>query len=194
MCVNGTTRGKTDKPLRSITTASKANGPAVLRHELGHTLIGVGEEYDGGTVYTGINSACAQPGCVVPWEPWLSEAAEEPSVQSSVMVVNLYPWSMLNTSQSWSHVFASAGTYATHLVQFSLSGFRDSDDLRVEMDGRELAWEINPAVGDDRYIYRLKFDEALKAGEHEIRFTLLNSDIEGSAQLCNLEVLEYDAK
>lgn len=31
-----------------IITASKMNGPLVLRHELGHSLIGVGEEYEGG--------------------------------------------------------------------------------------------------------------------------------------------------
>lgn len=32
----------------SIITASELNGPLVLRHELGHSLIAVGEEYDGG--------------------------------------------------------------------------------------------------------------------------------------------------
>ena len=32
----------------SSITASELNGPLVLRHELGHSLILVGEEYDGG--------------------------------------------------------------------------------------------------------------------------------------------------
>lgn len=32
----------------SVITASELNGPIVLRHELGHSIIDVGEEYDGG--------------------------------------------------------------------------------------------------------------------------------------------------
>lgn len=34
-------------PCRVI-TASELNGPLVLRHELGHSIMDVGEEYDGG--------------------------------------------------------------------------------------------------------------------------------------------------
>lgn len=38
------------RPLtRRVITASPLNGPLVLRHELGHSLIPVGEEYEGGT-------------------------------------------------------------------------------------------------------------------------------------------------
>lgn len=40
-----------------ITTASKLNGALVLRHEIGHSLIDVGEEYEGGYAYFGANSA-----------------------------------------------------------------------------------------------------------------------------------------
>lgn len=32
----------------SVITSSEKNGPLILRHELGHTLIPVGDEYDGG--------------------------------------------------------------------------------------------------------------------------------------------------
>jgi len=34
--------------MSSVITASKLNGPVVLRHELGHSLINIGEEYEGG--------------------------------------------------------------------------------------------------------------------------------------------------
>ena len=34
--------------MKRVITASKLNGPIVLRHELGHSLIDVGEEYEGG--------------------------------------------------------------------------------------------------------------------------------------------------
>lgn len=40
-------------PSGSITTASKLNGALVLRHEIGHSLIPVGEEYEGGYAYFG---------------------------------------------------------------------------------------------------------------------------------------------
>ncbi len=66
-----------------------------------------------------------------------------------------------------------------------------SSDLRVEVDGEDVGWEINPEVGVDRYIYNMKIDAALGPGPHELSFTLLNEEIQGTAQLCNLEVLEY---
>lgn len=37
-----------DELFCSVITASELNGPIVLRHELGHSIIEVGEEYDGG--------------------------------------------------------------------------------------------------------------------------------------------------
>ncbi|RYP92812.1 hypothetical protein DL770_001092 [Monosporascus sp. CRB-9-2] len=173
----------------TVVTASPNNGPAVLRHELGHSIIGVGEEYDGGTVYRGVNAA--QSPDSVPWTQWYTNPSNEPKIQRTNMPIQAYPWTLLNTSQSWSQTFTSAGTYDTHLLQFSVSGMTASSDLRVEIDGKDVGWELNPAVGVDRYIYNMKINEALAPGEHELTFTLLNEEIEGSAQLCNLEVLEY---
>ena len=173
----------------SVVTASPNNGPVVLRHELGHSIIGVGEEYDGGVVYTGVNAA--QSIDSVPWTQWYTDPSSEPRIQRTNMPIQAYPWTLLNTSRSWSQNFSSAGTYATHLLQLSVSGMTASSDLKVEIDGDDVGWEINPAVGVDRYIYNIPIDTALAAGQHEVKFTLLNEEIEGSAQLCNLEVLEY---
>lgn len=173
----------------SVTTASPNSGPAVLRHELGHSLIGVGEEYDGGEVYTGVNAA--QSTNSVPWTQWYTTPSTEPKIERSNMPIQAYPWTLLNTSQSWSQTFTSAGTYTTHLLQISVSGITASSDLRVEIDGKDVGWELNPAVGVDRYIYNMKMDDALTPGEHGIEVTLLNEEIQGTAQLCNLEVLEY---
>ena len=66
-----------------------------------------------------------------------------------------------------------------------------SSDLRVEVDGEDVGWEINLETGIDRYIYNMKIDSSLSPGAHELSFTLLNEEIQGTAQLCNLEVLEY---
>ncbi|KAL7621647.1 hypothetical protein AAE478_008974 [Parahypoxylon ruwenzoriense] len=173
----------------TVVTASPTNGPAVLRHELGHSLIGVGEEYDGGAVYSGVNAARSPNS--VPWAHWYTNPSTEPRIQRTNMPIQAYPWTLLNTSKSWSQTFTSAGTYDTHLLQFSVSGMTASSDLRVEIDGKDVGWEINPAVGVDRYIYNMKIDEALTPGGHNVSFTLLNGEIQGDAQLCNLEILEY---
>lgn len=173
----------------TIVTASPNSGPAIVRHELGHSIIGVGEEYDGGEVYRGVNSANSPNS--VPWTQWYTDPSTEPKIERSNMPIQAYPWTLLNTSQSWRQTFTSAGTYSSHLLQISVSGITASSDLRVEIDGKDVGWELNPAVGVDRYIYNMKFDEALTPGEHEVSFTLLNEEIQGSAQLCNLEVLEY---
>ncbi|KAI6086036.1 IgA peptidase M64-domain-containing protein [Hypoxylon rubiginosum] len=176
----------------TVTTASPNSGPAVLRHELGHSIIGVGEEYDGGEVYEGVNAA--RTPTTAPWTQWFTDASAEPKVERSVMPIQAYPWTLLNVSQAWSQKFSSAGTYATHLLQVSVSGMTASEDLRVDIDGEDVGWEINPAVGVDRYIYNIDIDEPLAPGEHEITVTLLNEELEGTAQLCNLEVLEYGSE
>ncbi|KAI1137621.1 IgA peptidase M64-domain-containing protein [Hypoxylon sp. FL0543] len=173
----------------TVVTASPNSGPAIVRHELGHSIIGVGEEYDGGEAYTGVNAAHSLNS--VPWTQWYTNPSIEPKVERSNMPIQAYPWTLLNTSQSWSQSFTSAGTYTSHLLQISVSGITASSDLRVEIDGEDVGWELNPAVGVDRYIYNMKIDEPLAPGEHEVSFTLLNDEIQGSAQLCNLEVLEY---
>lgn len=173
----------------SVTTSSPNNGPVILRHELGHSIIGIGEEYDGGSVYSGVNSASSPNS--VPWTQWYTNPSTEPKIQRSNMPIQAYPWTLLNTSQSWSQTFTSAGTYDTYLLQVSVSGMTASSDLRVEIDGNDVGWELNPSIGVDRYIYNIKMDESLSLGEHEVSFTLLNEEIEGSAQLCNLEVIEY---
>src|SRR5947207_9952331 len=52
-----------------ISTSSITSGNMVIRHELGHNLIPVGEEYDGGWVYRGVNSAHSLHD---PWPNWLT--------------------------------------------------------------------------------------------------------------------------
>ncbi|KAH9906054.1 IgA peptidase M64-domain-containing protein [Xylariomycetidae sp. FL2044] len=173
----------------TVTTASPGNGPSVLRHELGHSIIGVGEEYDGGTVYRGVNAA--QSANSVPWTQWYTDPASEPNIQRTNMPFQAYPWTLLNVTQSWRATFTSAGTYDTHLLQFSVSGMTESSDLLVEIDGVDVGWEINSVIGVDRWIYNMKRDQALSPGEHELTFTLLNAELEGNAQLCNAEILEY---
>lgn len=98
---------------------------------------------------------------------------------------------MLNTSDAWSTKFTSSGTYSRHLVRFSLSGLPDADDLLVELDGVDLAWKPKEGLGVDRWHYDHYLEEALSDGEHEVKFTLINGEREGIAQLCSVEIIEF---
>ncbi|KAF8631042.1 hypothetical protein AX15_002650 [Amanita polypyramis BW_CC] len=177
----------------TVVTASLANGPLVLRHELGHSIINVGEEYDGGFAYFGANAAhnLSEP---LPWAHWLTDSPAEPKlprVERSVMPLQVYPWALLNASAPWSTKFISSGLYFRHLVRFSLSGLPEKNDVVIELDGACLDWVPRPDIGLDRWHYDIHRNFPLSHGEHEIKFTLLNDEREGAAQLCSVEILEF---
>lgn len=175
-------------------TASILNGPLVLRHELGHSILDVGEEYDGGFGYFGRNAA--HDIHQLPWKQWLSnpsrvDANGEPHIERSAMAMQTYPWTLLNITIPWTIDFLSSGTYPRHSLQFSLSGLPRQQDLRVTLDGLDLKWTPRSNVGMDRWFYNYQFPERLAAGKHRLEFTLLDHSKEGVAQLCSAEVLEY---
>ncbi|KAL1677233.1 IgA peptidase M64-domain-containing protein [Schizophyllum commune] len=171
----------------TVITNSVANGPLILRHELGHSIIPVGEEYDGGFAYFGVNAA--DDADSIGWTHWLNSPS--PRIERSVMPMQTYPWTLLNTSTPWSVTFDSAGTYAKYLVRFSLSGLPEKGDVKVRIDGRDLGWEPKEGIGMDRWHYDFLVEEGLAAGSHELVFELVNGEREGAAQLCNAEVIEY---
>ncbi|KAF8073531.1 IgA peptidase M64-domain-containing protein [Lyophyllum atratum] len=179
----------------TVITSSLANGPLVLRHELGHSIIEVGEEYDGGFAYFGVNAydELSEP---VPWAHWLSSSQEKghpsaPRVERSVMPMQQYPWTLLNASTPWSVSFTSSGAYSRHLLRFSLSGIPEASDLKVQLDGDDLKWVPRKDIGLDRWHYDIHNDQSLKPGQHEVKFTLLNEQRTGVAQLCSVELLEF---
>ncbi|PCH40428.1 hypothetical protein WOLCODRAFT_150474 [Wolfiporia cocos MD-104 SS10] len=188
----------------TVITPSLANGALVLRHELGHSMIYVGEEYDGGPGYFGVNAAHSvdEP---IPWAHWFTGAPEnqhvdhegklaDVRVERSVMPMQAYPWTMLNASEPWSINFESSGAYSRHLVRFSLSGLPDEEDLLVELDGQDLGWIPRLDIGIDRWHYDVHRNESLNLGEREVKFTLRDSGREGIAQLCSVEVLEFGSE
>ncbi|KAI0682809.1 IgA peptidase M64-domain-containing protein [Cytidiella melzeri] len=178
----------------TVITPSIANGPLVLRHELGHSVIDVGEEYDGGFAYFGVN---AQQNLSTPvsWEHWLTNLSSsvlgDARAERSVMPLQAYPWTLLNTTTPWTINFSASGQYSRHVVRFSLSGLPEGSDLTVEIDGTDLGWKPKQGLGVDRWHYDIHRSGGLSDGEHELRFTLKNSDREGIAQMCSVEVLEF---
>ncbi|PPQ68120.1 hypothetical protein CVT26_005741 [Gymnopilus dilepis] len=178
----------------TVITASLLNGPLVLRHELGHSILDVGEEYDGGFAYFGRNAAHSRS--ELPWKQWLSDPLRMDEsgnlrVERSNMAMQAYPWTLLNTTEPWSINFTSPGTYARFSVQFSLAGIPDKGDLLVTLDGHDLGWKPRTAIGMDRWFYDFNHSTGLEAGEHELKFTLLSQEHVGVAQLCSTEILEY---
>ncbi|KAF8967037.1 IgA peptidase M64-domain-containing protein [Flammula alnicola] len=178
----------------TVITASILNGPLILRHELGHSILDVGEEYDGGSGYFGRNSA--HNSNEVPWKQWLSDPSRvddrgDPRIERSVMVMQAYPWTLLNTTTPWSIKFTSSGAYSSYSLQFSLSGLPRKEDLRVTLDGVDLGWVPRPDIEMDRWFYNFYSTNHLTAGTHELKFILLNGEKKGSAQLCSTEMLEY---
>ena len=180
---------KTDaRRCQSTTTASLKNGALVLRHEIGHSIIEVGEEYDGGFAYFGVNTVDDSQN--VTWAHWLTHQGHA-HMERSVMPMQSYPWTLLEVRTPWSVTFLSSGTYARHLVKFSLSGIPRTDDLVVSLDGFDLGWTPRQDIGVDRWHYDIPIDHGLVGGEHVLEFALQNREIQGQAQLCSVEVLEY---
>lgn len=176
----------------TTTTASLANGALVLRHEIGHSIIDVGEEYDGGYAYFGVNAVHDLSN--VTWTHWLEHQEDDAYLfraERSAMPMQAYPWTLLNTTEPWTISFLSSGNYARHLIKFSLSGLPDRDDLGILFDSVDLRWTPRKDIGIDRWHYDVYEETSLSAGMHEISFVLKNGALEGSAQLCSVEVLEY---
>jgi len=107
------------------------------------------------------------------------------------MPMQQYPWTLLNASTPWSVTFTSSGAYPRHLLRFSLSGLPEASGLKVQLDEDVLEWVPRKDIGLDRWHYDIHNDQSLKPGQHEVKFTLLNEQRTGVAQLCSVELLEF---
>jgi hypothetical protein len=98
---------------------------------------------------------------------------------------------MLNTTTPWTTTFVSSGRYDRHLIRFSLSGIPHKEALTIQVDGVDLEWEPRAGIGTDRWHYDIYRHFSLAGGEHKINFVLRDSSLDGRAQLCSIEVLEF---
>lgn len=153
----------------------------------------MGEEYDGGYSYYGVNAARNE--LPFKWAHWLSQSLElsetMPRIERSVSPLQSYPWQLLNSTSPYSAKFNSSGTYSKHLVRFSLSGAPRASDLLVELDGEDLGWTPRVDTGVDRWHYDIMVNSSLSGGEHQLKFTLGPTAQEGLLQLCSMELIEY---
>lgn len=152
-------------------------------------MIREGEEYDGGFAYYGPNAAnLTDP---FPWAHWLSDQGSPPREERSVMPMQAYPWTMLNSSAPWIVHFNSSGTYARHVIRFSLSGIPSNEHLTIKLDDVILDWIPRPGIGIDRWHYDIHRNGSLDAGGHILSFGLSDRALIGKAQLCSVEVIEF---
>ncbi|KAF7365538.1 hypothetical protein MVEN_00427000 [Mycena venus] len=135
------------------------------------SIANVGEEYDGGYAYFGPN-AHANLSEALPWAQWLTDP-KNVRVERSVMPMQDYAWTLLNTSAPWSVTFVSSGTFCT--PSRALLRIGGSPRRRIcawSSTGRDLEWAPRAGIGMDS-------------------FTLLNGEREPEAQMCNAEILEF---
>ncbi|KAG8944519.1 hypothetical protein FRC04_001741 [Tulasnella sp. 424] len=197
----------------SISTASQVNGALVLRHELGHSIIEVGEEYDGGYAYFGVNSQATPED--VKWRHWLtstdlgrqSPILQPTRIERSNMPLQLYPWTYLtDTSTPFRASFYASGTFSRYSMLFSVSGAAQKSDLIILLDGRNVEFNPRKDIGRDRWHYEIHSSKSalprnldsqahasghLEEGMHEIEFYLGPTAHSGQVQLCSVEILEF---
>lgn len=142
-----------------ISTKSNRTGTVVLRHEMGHSFINVGDEYDMSPTYYGVNSATSLDGVEGTWGHWLSRE----SVREERVIYRLleYPWADLSLGdQSFS--FISDGQYSRWYLLLSVSAAGEEDSLEFVLDDEVLPWATRGS--DDREFYDWFGDRGLPAG------------------------------
>jgi hypothetical protein len=175
----------------TITTQSPTSGTVVLRHEMGHNFINVGEEYDGGQVYSGVNYSPTIRGIDVPWKAWLDGPLK--GVEASEIRVQAYAWYDL-AKGPYSITFPSDGTFSRWLMRFSISGCETQDSFQVTLDGVEIPWNTRNTF--DRCLEEVFSNTPLSSGSHTLVFKQLTPPKSGQPirQLCSVTLHEYKAE
>ncbi|KAJ9057534.1 hypothetical protein DSO57_1021857 [Entomophthora muscae] len=170
-----------------ISTRSIKSGTVVLRHEMGHTFNDVGEEYDGGEVYEGVNSAASIHD--IPWRHWISGKVHE---EQNNLVFQKYPWYDLSQKGPYVVKFNTSGKFPRWYLQISTSGMAEKGSFRATLDGVELPWNP-PGILDRTFSTWFNDTHGLSRGSHQLQFEVKKDLPQGRIihQLCNIELMEY---
>lgn len=142
-----------------ISTKSNRTGTVVLRHEMGHSFINVGDEYDNGPTYYGVNSAPTLDAVGETWGHWLK--SENLRVERVIYRLLEYPWANLSDGAQ-AFTFVSDGQYSRWYILLSVSAAGEEDSLEFLLDGEVLPWASRGS--DDREFYDWYGDEGFPAG------------------------------
>jgi len=173
----------------TISTESLTSGTIVLRHEMGHNFINVGEEYDGGGVYRGVNHGPISSGKNVPWQKWVTEP-DNLQIESAEIKVQDYAWYDLARGP-YRMTFSTNGQNTRWILRYSVSGCEVQDSIKIELDGVQIPWTTHESF--DRFIEDYISDTPLPAGNHALVFTQLTKPLPGNPirQLCSVTLHEY---
>ncbi|ORY07477.1 hypothetical protein K493DRAFT_310211 [Basidiobolus meristosporus CBS 931.73] len=168
-----------------ISTRSETSGTIVLRHEMGHNFVKVGEEYDGGYVYDGVNSAPSID--AIGWKHWVTGPLRE---QRNALRVQDYSWYDL-AKGPYNITFDSDGKYHRWYMQLSVSGAEIPNSFAVSLDGESLSWKTSGI--SDRSFYSWFIERKLAPGRHTLTFTApIPASPQGPIrQLCSVTLHEY---
>lgn len=154
----------------AISTRSLETGTVVLRHELGHNFGEVGEEYDGGQVYSGANNSKSSN---VPWKNWIKNGKLE--VYESKFLSGNYLWKNLKDG-SFKATFNFPGPQYTYDIDISSVGWKTPNDVEVLLNGEVK--ELEGVWSEDRSFFKFVKQETLAQGTHtiEIREKIKDGD------------------
>ncbi|KAI9290891.1 hypothetical protein K502DRAFT_353517 [Neoconidiobolus thromboides FSU 785] len=142
-----------------ISTKSARTGTVVLRHEMGHNFVSVGEEYDNGQVYSGVNAATS---INTGWKNWISGPVRE---EKAIYRLLEYPWHNLANGQK-SFTFTSDGKFKRWYLLTSVTAAGEANSLEFVLDGKVLPWQARGS--DDREFYDWRGEQGFTAGTHTL--------------------------
>lgn len=172
----------------AITTRSEQSGLIVLRHELGHNFGEVGEEYDGGQVYQGANSARSMN---EKWSHWLTAGAR---VYDSKLLSGAYVWQNLDKPYQTTFQFPNSQTGGPYMFSLLIStvGWATPDDVYVYIDGQREP--LDGIYTADRSFFSLVSNRTFAPGEHRFEIQQNRADGDNVLAFANLYANEskYD--
>lgn len=151
----------------AISTRSEKSGMIVLRHELGHNFGNVGEEYDGGSVYSGANSS--SDARAEKWSHWRNDQ----STYTSRLIGGYYLWQNLKNN-SYKTTFQTESNETVGL-ELSTVGWSSPDDVHVSVNGQKI--DLGGTYHYDRNFYIIDgLDVNAKTNTLEIKENIQDQD------------------
>lgn len=170
----------------AITTRSETSGTMVLRHELGHNFGNVGEEYDGGQVYSGANNSRSAN---LPWTHWTDENGKVHEAQN---IARGYPWKNLNEGPIEMKFRVPEGDDKGPKqigIDISSVGWEGREDVEILVDGKPQKYE--GLFTEDRSFFKLQEAASLPAGEHKL--TIRETKNDGNNVVASVRINAYPA-
>ena len=156
---------------------------------MGHNFGQVGEEYDGGGVYRGANSAVSAQDTT--WSHWLTD--RKAKVEESILLVQKYPWFNLSNGP-YSITFTSTGTYPRWYLHLSVSNMQHEDDFQIQVDGMSLMWKWNGLKDRSMYSWTESSMFSFTKGTHTLTMITPGSTPAAVRQICSLTLHEYKSE